>query len=126
MNNEALSEIMMWVFGFTAFFSWAIHAAEKNIKKYREDKKEDSGLGAFYASLFGLVAGIGFYISAKSDNNALKERFKKGQDIYCYESLTNAQWLKVNRNDGWYLEEDTLKHREKGLKVGIFRCKESF
>ena len=144
MNNLLLTEIMMWLFGLVALISWVIYTAEKDIAKKKEaarasndaadanesleTKKEESGkhLGTLIISLIGLVFSIVMYISEKSDYNALLTKFKKGDDIYCYSSTTDSKWEKVNRNDGWYLEEDTLKHKDKGLKFGIHRCKESF
>ncbi len=126
MNGVAFSETMIWIFSFTTLFAWLIHIATKNIKQKGYDKKAQGGLGGFYFSMFALVASIGMYWSAKSDNDALVDRFQKGNDIYCYESLTDAKWIKVNKHEGWYLEDETLKNREKGLKVGVFRCKEGF
>lgn len=144
MNNLAFTEVMIWVFGFVVLITWVIYAAEKDRAKKKETarasndaadtnessgtKKEDSGkhLGTLIISLIGLVFSIVMYLLEKSDYNALLTKFKKGDDIYCYSSTTDSKWEKVNRNDGWYLEEDTLKHKDKGLKFGIHRCKESF
>ena len=144
MNNLLLTEIMMWLFGLVALISWVIYTAEKDIAKKKEaarasndaadanesleTKKEESGknLGTLIISLIGLVFSIVMYISEKSDYNALLTKFKKGDDIYCYSSTTDSKWEKVNKSDGWYLEEDTLKHKDKGLKFGIHRCRESF
>ena len=144
MNDLLLSEIMIVLFGVIALVTWVIYAAEKDQVKKKEaaralndtadtnesleTKKEDSGkhLGTLIISLIGLVFSIVMYLLEKSDYNALLAKFKKGDDIYCYSSTTDSKWEKVNRNDGWYLEEDTLKHKDKGLKFGIHRCKESF
>jgi hypothetical protein len=127
MNNESLSIAMIIVFGITTLLSLFTHLAFKDINKRRgNSEKEDEGAGGLYLSLLGFVAGIGFYISAKSDNNSIIERFNKGEDIYCYSSSFDSKWEKVNKSDGWYLEEDILKHREQGLKISIHRCKESF
>ena len=144
MNNLLLTEIMMWLFGLVALISWVIYTAEKDIAKKKEaarasndaadanesleTKKEESGkhLGTLIISLIGLVFSIVMYISEKSDYNALLTKFKKGDDIYCYSSTSDSKWEKVNKSDGWYLEEDTLKHKDKGLKFGIHRCRESF
>lgn len=144
MNNLAFTEVMIWVFGFVVLITWVIYAAEKDQAKKKEaaralnntadanetleTKKEESGkhLGTLIISLIGLVFSIVMYLLEKSDYNALLTKFKKGDDIYCYSSTTDSKWEKVNKNDGWYLEEETLKHKEKGLKIGIHRCKESF
>ena len=143
MNDLLLSEIMIWVFGFATFVAWMFYATEKDQAKKKEaarelnnssdgevqpieDKDKDTGLGTLIISLIGLVFSIAMYLSEKSDYNTLLAKFKKGDDIYCYSSTTDSKWEKVNRNDGWYLEEDTLKHKDKGLKFGIHRCKESF
>ena len=144
MNDLLLSEIMIWVFGFATFAAWVFYAAEKdqvkkkeaarasndtaNTNESAETKKEESGkhLGTLIISLIGLVFSIVMYLSEKSDYNALLTKFKKGDDIYCYSSTTDSKWEKVNKSDGWYLEEDTLKHKDKGLKFGIHRCRESF
>ena len=144
MNDLLLSEIMIVLFGVIALVTWVIYAAEKDQAKKKEaaralnntadanetleTKKEESGkhLGTLIISLIGLVFSIVMYISEKSDYNALLTKFKKGDDIYCYSSTTDSKWEKVNKSDGWYLEEDTLKHKDKGLKFGIHRCRESF
>lgn len=143
MNDLLLSEIMIWVFGFATFAAWVFYAAEKDQAKKKEaarelnnsssgevwpieDKDKDTGLGTLIISFIGLVFSIVMYLSEKSDYNALLAKFKKGDDIYCYSSTTDSKWEKVNKNDGWYLEEDTLKHKDKGLKFGIHRCKDSF
>lgn len=126
MNNESLGLVMVVIFSITTMFSWVLHMAVKEANKRRGDKKEDGGAGGLYISIFALIVSIGMYLSAKSDNDAIRDRFKKGEDIYCYESLANAHWQMVNRKDGWYLDDDILKHRERGLKIGIHRCKESF
>ena len=143
MNDLLLSEIMIWVFGFATFAAWVFYAAEKDQAKKKEaarelnnssdgevkpieDQDKDTGLGTLIISLIGLVFSIVMYLSEKSDYNALLTKFKKGDDIYCYSSTTDSKWEKVNKSDGWYLEEDTLKHKDKGLKFGIHRCKDSF
>lgn len=148
MNNVAFTEAMIWVFGFVALVAWLIHTAEKDMAKKKEAAKESNDashaeeqsgkdehknepngeghLGAIVISLVGLVFSIVMHISYKSDYESLLGKFKKGDDIYCYSSSFDSKWEKVNKSDGWYLEEETLKHKDKGLKFGIYRCKESF
>lgn len=126
MNNESFGLVLVAIFSTTTLFSWVLHMAIKEASKRREDEKANGAPGGLYISLFALIVSIGFYLSGKSDNDAIKDRFKKGEDIYCYESLSNAHWQKVNKSDGWYLDEDILKHKNQGLKIGIHRCKDSF
>jgi hypothetical protein len=127
MNNESLGLVMISVFGITTLFAWIIHLGFKGINKHKQDDKKGSGdMRGVYISLLALVVSIGLYLSAKIDNDALITKFQKGEDIYCYSNSFDSKWERVNKSDGWYLEEETLKHKDKGLKFGIYRCKESF
>ncbi|MDD3467012.1 MAG: hypothetical protein PHE67_07670 [Campylobacterales bacterium] len=123
MSAIIFTKIMIWVFGFVALVAWMSYIGEKGTARKQESGKY---LGTVIISLAAVVFSIVMHLSYKSDYESLVERFKKGDDIYCYSSSFDSKWEKVNKSGGWYLEDDVLKHKEKGLKFGINRCRESF
>jgi hypothetical protein len=90
-----------------------------------EKKDKDRARGIFITGLIGVALSLYLYVKDNNAKNELISTFKLSQDLYCHPSQ-EAKSIKVNRGDGWYLEDDILKNKTLGYVIYIESCSKEF